>query len=277
MAYRQRETSKKRCVDERKLNSMMSSLKNSIDELIEEDAKGNEAHKILLQQLADGIIEPCVRGKIELKCNMAPSMNCIDNILQLIYTLWITPIEQGGWGTNFPDNIFIPGKTFYNLLFELLMPVDRTFSYKSLHYLLLRDIVLNMNYYREKYNTLFLQQLLMMILEENSITGIYAVPPKKTMEKQRTAANFRDLKEDKEAHDEIMKWINAVPARKQMYLDLQRGTPKTGVTISNTIVHDMLGNPIIYQGGKKKKQQTKRRLRKYKQKKVTRKSRKLKK
>ena len=239
------------------------------DDHVEHDAQGSDKHKALLKELVDGVIEPCARSKIELKCNIDPSSDCTSKILQLVHKLWITPVEEGGWGKTFPDNWLVPGATFYMLMNELLMPVDQFYQYKSLHYLLLRNIVLNMDAYKRDYGSNFLKPLLFMVLEENAITGIYAMPPRKT---RSPRGPTRELRDDKEAHDIIRAWINADPVRPQLYLDQHRGTPGTGITISNTIVHDMLGDPP--QGGRRKRRRTKRRRGKRSKKRTTRKARK---
>ncbi len=257
------------CVDERRLETMVYDLKHVTDGLIEQDAQGNPIHAALLQELVNGVIEPCARSRIELKCNIDPMSDCTSKILQLVHKLWVTPVEEGGWGRNFPDGFLVPGATFYMLMNELLMPVDQFYQYKSLHYLLLRNIVLNMDAYKKDYGSNFLKPLLFMVLEENAITGIYAMPPRKT---RSPRGPTRELRDDKEAHDIIRAWINADPVRPQLYLDQHRGTPGTGITISNTIVHDMLGEPP--QGGKRKRRRTKRRRGKRKGKRAIRRTRK---
>ena len=268
MAYRRRRD-RAECVDERRLEIMVSDLKHQVEADIEHDAVGNPPHRALLKELADSVIEPCTRSKLKLKCNIDPGLDCTNKILQLVHKLWVTPVDQGGWGKNFPDNLTIQGRAFFTLMDALLMPIDKTYRHKSLQYLLMRSIVLNMDQYKRDYGTNFLKMFLFMILEERAITGIYAMPPRKT---RSPRGPTRELRDDKEAHDIIRAWINADPVRPQLHLDQHRGTPGTGITISNTIVHDMLGDPP--QGGRRKRRRTKRRRGKRSKKRTTRKARK---
>ena len=286
------ERENKRTRLETETQAMIDGLQRRTQSDIEEDSVENPKYKARLEKLTRETVVPCLQSATALLHGLPTNFDCVNNFINGTYELWSTPVSEGGWKQpGQPPNIPMENvRTLYDLMMTFFISPEHPgdpdpFAHKSVHYLLLQNIVENMDTYSPEKKH-FLAELV-WLMEQEGMTGVYAVPPK------RSVGNVLD----RATHDTIHRWLgereegeegpalgpcpfgtkcyrqmnpkhlrefshpghpDQATNRSRSHKYWDHGTSGTGVAINNTLVKSMLESALPAKGGKKHRMRSRR-------------------